>query len=243
MIHSENYRIRNYEADTHGNLRLHSLANYFQDSADRNAIALGVGVPHLLEKGLTWVLHRMQINIHRWPKMPEEVIVTTNPSGEERVYIYRDYRMFDGNQNLLISASSTWLVFDLDKRKLVMPSAEIKSLFEPYRNMEHLPRASQKYPSLPDSWKYKSQITARYNEIDRNQHVNNSTYFQWLLEPLPADFLDNRQCNSLDITFRTECLHGQIVNSLCEPINDNLLLHRLENENGQEIVSAVSSWK
>ena len=241
-IHSETYRIRNYEADPNGNLRLASLANYLQDSADRHAIALGAGVPHLLEQRLSWVLYRMRINIHQWPRIPEEVTVTTNPSGEERVYVYRDYHMYDSRQKLLVSASSTWLVFDLNKRKMTSPSPELKRLFEPYHHLPNLPRANQKYPSLPTSWRYQTQVTARQNEIDQNEHVNNSVYFQWLLEPLPFDFLKKRQCTLLDITFKSESVRGEIISSLCEPSDDNTLIHRLENERGEEIVTAWSCW-
>jgi len=243
MIHSETYRIRNYEADTNGNLWLHSLANYLQDAADRNSTDLGFGLPQLLEQGLSWVLHRMRIDIHRWPKALEEVIVTTHPSGVERIYVYRDFRVYDQEQNMLISASSTWLVFDLKKRKLTVPSPELKQGSEPYQNIPHLPRADQKYPIMPVTWLYQTQVTARHIDIDQNQHVNNSVYFHWLLEPLPTDFLLKSTCTSLDITFKAECTRGELVYSRCEPLGDNLYLHRLENEQGGEIASALSTWE
>jgi len=242
MIHSETYRIRNFEADTNGKLWLPSLANYLQDAADRHATELGVGVPHLMEKGLSWVLHRMRIDIHRWPDLSEEITVTTNPSGEEKVYIYRDYRVFDDDKNLIVSATSTWLVFDMAKRKLTVPSLDIKQKFEPYRNMQHFDRASQRYPPMPTLWQYQTEVKARYNEIDQNLHVNNSVYFQWLLEPLPVSYLQVKTCSSLDITFKAESVRGEVIRSLCTQLSDNLLIHRLENERGEEIVTAVTSW-
>ncbi|GAB3165870.1 acyl-[acyl-carrier-protein] thioesterase [Telluribacter humicola] len=242
MIHSETYRIRNYEADTNGNLWLSSLANYLQDAANRHAIELGAGAPQLLEQGLAWVLYRMKITIHRWPRIPEEVTVTTHPSGEERVYVYRDYRMYDSEHNLLVSATSTWLLFDVIKRKLTSPSPDLKQYFEPYHNFPHFPRAKEKYPALPTSWKYQTQVTARHNEIDTTQHVNNSVYFQWLLEALPVEFIHQQQCQTVDITFKAECLRGEQVTSLCEPLSDGVYLHRLQNERREEIVTALTTW-
>ena len=241
-IHSETYRIRNYEADSNGNLWLPSLANYLQDAADRHAIALGAGVPQLLERVLSWVLYRMRIDIHQWPRIPEEVTVTTNPSGEERVYVYRDYRIYDQAHQLLASASSTWLVFDLRKRKMTTPSPELKIIFEQFHHLPHLPRANQKYPPLPTHWQYQTEVTARQNEIDQNEHVNNSVYFQWLLEPLPTAFLKERRCSMLDITFKAESVRGEIILSLFEPLSNSTLLHRLENAQGQEIVTAITYW-
>lgn len=184
----------------------------------------------------------MRIDIHRWPQASEEVNVTTHPSGIERIYVYRDFNVYDKEQNLLISASSTWLVFDLQKRKLTVPSSELKRGSEPYQNLPHLPRADQKYPAMPLTWQHQTQITARHIDIDKNQHVNNSVYFQWLLEPLPTDFLLKNSCIRMDITFKAECTRGELVFSRCEPLGDNMFIHRLENEQSGEIASALSRW-
>jgi medium-chain acyl-[acyl-carrier-protein] hydrolase len=242
MIHSETYRIRNYEADTHGRLGLHSLANYLQDAADRHAIELGAGVPQLLEQGLSWVLYRIRLDINQWPRLSEEVTVTTHPSGEERVYVYRDYQVVDSEGNLLVSASSTWLVFDLAKRKLTLTTPQMKEVFKPYHTLAPLPRANSKYPSLPDQWQFEAPVTARHSEIDQNQHVNNSVYFQWLLEPLPVSFLLEQRCTSIDITFKAECIRGDVVLSRCAVLENGQLIHRIGNESGDELVTAVSSW-
>jgi medium-chain acyl-[acyl-carrier-protein] hydrolase len=242
MIYSETYRIRNYEADPNGRLWLHSLANYLQDVADRHATELGAGVPHLLERGLSWVLYRLRIDIHRWPQIPEEITVTTNPSGGERVYVFRDYRVYDKYENLIASASSTWLVFDLHKRKLTPPQPVLMDLFDQYKDLEYLPRAGQKFPGLPPTWLYRTRLTARHNEIDQNEHVNNSVYFQWLLEPLPVVFLRKNRCTSLEIMFKTECLYGETIHSVCQLIGENIMMHRLENERGDEISTAISTW-
>ena len=242
-IHTETYRIRNYEADRTGCLSLHSLANYLQDAADQHAAQLGVGVAELLEHGFSWVLYRMHIEVHRWPRIPETTTVTTNPSGEERVYVYRDYRVYDGKQELIISASSSWLVFDLSNRKLINPSTEFKRKFEAFRELPSLPRANQKYPVLPIEWRYRATVTARHDEIDQNQHLNNSVYFQWLLEPLPETFFLGNYCKSVDITFKAECLPGELVQSFCEPMGENLMRHRLMNSRGEDVVIAVSEWR
>lgn len=243
MIHSETYRIRNYEADSRGRLGLQALANYLQDAADRHAIALGAGVPFLLERGLSWVLHRIRMEIHQWPRISEEVTVATHPSGEEKVYIYRDYKVADAIGNILVSASSTWLVFDLAKRRLTSPTPEMKAIFAPYAAFETLPRANQKYPSVPAGWEFETAVCARHNEIDQNQHVNNSAYFQWLLEPLPVSFIQEYSCKSLDITFKAECLKGDIIRSRCAFTGNGELIHRLENQRGEEIVTALSTWE
>lgn len=242
MIYSENFRIRNFETDSQGNLTLLSLANYLQDAADRHAIQLGVGMPVLAELGLSWVLHRMKITVIRWPRLAEEIRIETQPSGLERVYVYRDFRVYDQQGNLLITASSTWLVFDILKRTLSTPAAHFQEIFEPYRHLSFLSRSTLKFPPASSENLLRAQVRARHNEIDTNAHVNNSVYFQWLLEPLPADFLTSHACTEVEIQFKKECTRQDLITSVCSEPDAGEVKHWLLDEAGQEMAVGVTRW-
>ena len=242
MIHSETLRIRNFETDSQGNLTLLSLANYLQDAADRHAIQLGVGMPALGESGLSWVLHRMKIMINRWPRLAEEITLETQPSGLERVYVYRDFRVYDQQRNVLITASSTWLVFNKLKRSLATPAAHFQEIFEPYRNLEFLARSTFKFPPLSSNDVLRTQLRARHNEIDTNAHVNNSVYFQWMLEPFTADFLANHSCKEIEIQFKKECTRQDLITSACSLPDAREVQHWLFDEAGQEMALGLTRW-
>lgn len=242
MIHAEALRIRNFETDSQGKLTLLSLANYLQDAADRHAIQLGVGMPALAELGLSWVLHRMKITIHRWPGLAEAISVETLPSGLERVYVYRDFRVYDQQRTLLITVSSTWLVFDMVKRSLAAPAAHFQAVFEPYRHLPFLARPTLKFSSLTSADVLRTALRARHNEIDTNAHVNNSVYFQWLLEPLSADYLGSHVCSEVEIQFKKECTRQDLITSVCTVPETGEIKHWLLDEAGQEMALAVTRW-
>ena len=242
MIYSETLRIRNFETDSRGNLTLISLANYLQDAADRHAIQLGVGMPVLAELGLSWVLHRMKITVTRWPRLAEEIRIETQPSGLERVYVYRDFRVYDQQGNLLISASSTWLVFDVIKRTLSTPAAHFQDIFEPYRNLPFLSRPTLKFPPASLENLLRAKVRARHNEIDSNAHVNNSVYFQWMLEPLSAGFLASATCREVEIQFRKECTRQDLITSVCTQPDAREVKHWLLDETGQEMAAGITRW-
>jgi medium-chain acyl-[acyl-carrier-protein] hydrolase len=243
MIHTETLRVRNFETDSQGNLTLLSLANYLQDAADRHAIRLGVGMPALSELGLSWVLHRMKISINRWPRLAEEITIETHPSGLERVYVYRDFRVYDQQRNLLITASSTWLVFDKVKRALVTPAAHFQDIFEPYRHLVFLPRPTPKFSPLLSEGLPRVQVRARHNEIDTNAHVNNSVYFQWLLEPFSADFLAGNACKEIEIQFKKECTRQDLITSVCSVPNAGEVRHWLLDDARQEMAVGITRWQ
>ena len=243
MIYSEVLRIRNFETDSLGNLTLFSLANYLQDAADRHAIQLGVGMPALAELGLSWVLHRMKITISRWPQLAEEITIETQPSGLERVYVYRDFRVYDQQNNLLITASSTWLVFDKAKRSLTTPASHFQDIFEPYKQFSFLSRPSRKFPPLILENSLRAELKARHNEIDSNAHVNNSVYFQWFLESLSTDFLATQMCTEVEVQFKKECTRSNTITSISSFSDTEEVRHWLINEEGQEMASGVTRWQ
>lgn len=242
MIYSEIFRVRNFETDSQGKLTLLSLANYLQDAADRHAIHLGVGMPALAKLGLSWVLHRMKITVTRWPRLAEEIIVETQPSGLERVYVYRDFRIYDQQRTLLVTVSSTWLVFDTIKRTLATPAAYFQDIFTPYRDLPFLSRPTRRFPPLSSDKLLRAQLRARHNEIDTNAHVNNSVYFQWLLEPLSAGFLDTKSCSEVEIQFKKECTRQNLITSVCSVPDAGEVKHWLFDEAGQEMAVGVTRW-
>ncbi len=243
MLHTETYRIRNYETDRRGQLSLLALANYLQDAADRSAIALGVGMPALAEMGLSWVLLRMKINIDALACITEEITVETNPAGLEKVFVYRDFRVYDQVRNLLMTVTSTWLVFDTVARKLTTPAPYFQTIFDPYRDWEFLPRATARFDPMPDEVPFNSDVKARHNEIDTNDHVNNAVYFQWLLESFPENLMEENACAEVDIQFKKECGRQDIIQSRCVEHEPLSFRHSLLNQEQKEVAVATTRWR
>ena len=52
--------------------------------------------------------------------------------------------------------------------------------------------------------------------MDMNGHINNVTYFAWVLETVPPAIHDESHLYQLEIDFKTECHAGDIVQSLTE---------------------------
>ena len=94
----ETIRVRSYEVDKSKRASLFSLVNYFQEAASNNAADLGASVYDLRERGVSWVLHRMQIEVSRFPDHGETILVRTWPSGSEKIYFYRDFLILDKDQ-------------------------------------------------------------------------------------------------------------------------------------------------
>ncbi|GAB3824263.1 acyl-[acyl-carrier-protein] thioesterase [Pontibacter rugosus] len=236
--------VRSNEIDYRGQATMPALVSYMQEAAWSNTQELGISMYDLLERGLTWVLQRMRIEMFRYPAHNEEIIVETWASGRERVFMYRDFRIYTSNRKLLGQATSVWLVMDVVKRQLVSVPDFISAM-EIVPGREPLPFAKGKLPQLQEP-QQEQQMPVRWHDIDLNRHVTNTRYLQWALDTLPLELLEQKQLQKLDIIFKAESVLGDTVASATarNDENENVYLHRLTSqESGKELVQAVTEWK
>ncbi len=120
----ESFSVRSCEVDPAGMARLTAIANYFQEVAHNHANRLGVGYRQLKEKQTLWVLSRMRMHFFRYPAWEEVVTVETWPSGIDKLFALRDFRMLCNEKELLCTARSAWLILRADGRRPVRPENE-----------------------------------------------------------------------------------------------------------------------
>ncbi|MEQ9297534.1 MAG: thioesterase [Cyclobacteriaceae bacterium] len=214
----EEFRVRAYETDPSGELRLITLVNYLEEAAWRNAHTLGFSVDHLLKKGVSWVMQRLKLDVIQWPQHNDLVYVDTWPSGLDRILTYRDFKIYNDQRELIATAKTNWIVLDIETRRMIrIPEFIKEARFSIER--DNLPLLSEKITKsgeLEQLLKY--QVLER--DIDRNGHVNNANYFQWCMEG-PSDQMKLNSLRSIDMIFKTEALHG-----------DGLVFHRADLGNG-----------
>ena len=115
----KNYEIRSYECDKHGNLRLLTLMNIFQDIADSNASEIGLGLEFCKERGLAWVGASYHIIINSFPKLHQKISVISWPAVEKKLGAYRDFLVLDEAGQTMIKASSQWILINFEKKRPV----------------------------------------------------------------------------------------------------------------------------
>lgn len=219
------------------------LVSYMQEAAWNNTTTLGISMYELLELGLTWVLQRFRIEMFRYPRHRESITVETWASGREKVFLHRDFRIYDADKQLLGQATSVWLVMDVVKRQLTSVPDFVTAL-ELAPGYEPLPFAKGKLPPLTNV-QHELQAEARWHDIDLNKHVNNTRYLQWALDTLPAELLEQKHLSEVDIIFRSESVLGDVITAVAGQAegSENTYLHKLtSNSTAKELVQAKTIW-
>jgi acyl-ACP thioesterase len=210
------YKIRTYETDPYGILRLGSLVNILEDAASQNATELGASVADLHKNGVTWVLSRMQIEIHEMPKFQDSITIDTWPSGIDRFFTYRDFQVKSSSGQILVNATSTWVVLDLALRKIIPIPQFIKD--REFVKIDQRLLSSNTRLKAGSSYEFENEICVMKPDMDRNNHTNNARYFSWILEPLPYQY-DRQMIKSVDIAFKSETHLGDVLISKANSTN------------------------
>jgi medium-chain acyl-[acyl-carrier-protein] hydrolase len=241
-IHFETFRVRANETDAQGCLTLPALVNYLQEAANNNVRQSGASLAELHQRGIAWVLSRMRLELFAHPRHGEEVTVKTFPSGAEKYFFYRDFRLLDAQGRLLGQATSTWPVIDLQKRQMV----SVPDFLNGFRiggDEPPLPVAKGKLAPVAEAWHERGCQVGWY-DIDVNAHANNMCYFRWLVEAMPAGFLAAHRVAEVDLQFRAEANLGDAIWVRAAPSGgERSFAHQLASPGGgRDYALARSVW-
>lgn len=245
FIQTDEYTLRGYECDATGRMSIPALMNLMQESANRNAVAYGIGIADLARQGYGWMLMRFRLRMHQYPRYGQTVRLLTYPTFVEKYFISRDFRVLADDGTLLAAAASTWLVFSIDKRAMVSLPDFIRSLTVPLE-IDPLPQL----PLKPDFQRIAFEPTDErtvevgWCSIDQNQHVNNVAYAQWLLETVDNETLQTRELAEIDLVYRTEShWHDYLRVQLMTETSDTMLHRIVHTESEKDVLLARTRWK
>lgn len=233
----ESFKIRASEVDQNGKVTLSSICALFQEVAGNHALKLNFDITQLSEQNLTWVLHRMDIKMDRYPKWRDKIIIETWPAAGDALRAYRDYRILDESGAEIGCCLSYWMMINLETRRPVRMPKKVHELR--LEEIEHVLPVKKDRPSITDSFDEEKIFTVRQSDLDMNDHVNNSKYLEWMTECLAEKNVD---IQALDIVFLKETKYGDEVSSKVVFGDHSFSKHQLTNQNGKPVALAEISW-
>ncbi|MVM31013.1 acyl-[acyl-carrier-protein] thioesterase [Spirosoma sp. HMF4905] len=250
FIQTDTFTLRGYECDAFGRMNISALMNLMQESANRNAIEYGIGIADLAARGFGWMLMRFRLRMHEYPRYGQTIQLLTYPTEVEKYFIYREFQVLAEDGTLLADATSTWLVFSMEKRAMVSLPDFIRSLSLPADIPQTTVTPLAKLSSRPifqatdfDPTQTKN-IEVGWLSIDQNQHVNNVAYVEWLIEAVDSEILQTRKLAEIDLVYRAEShWRDQLqIQSVAE--TPTAFLHRIiYPETGKDVLQARSIWE
>lgn len=240
----ETYQIRSYEVDCRNRLSILSMFSFMQEAASKHAAALGVSIHQLFAENFTWLLSRLKIKIASYPGWNDRIQVGTWPSGTQQLFALRDFEIKDSDNRIIAAAVSAWLVIDLQKRRPVRISPFVERL-KPIEGSHILSDRLDKLAALRRH-DHKRNFVVRYSDLDINQHVNNVSFVEWVVEGVPPAVLKTSVPAEIEINFLAEAFYDDQIQAICHPLdpNNTEFQHSLTRlQDGRELARAKTVWR
>ena len=229
------------ELDEDGRVRPSSVCNWLQEAATIQAARLGMGMPLITGSTHSWMLARMTLEFHRWPKWNERVVAHTWPCGMKgRLLALRDFLVHDSEGGLLAAATSEWLYIDISSGKVARLPPELADFAPPgtlRAPVADLPAPDPK-AALGEGVRHSTIIPVRHADADLNRHANHLRLIDWLFEPIPAAPRPAR----LDVVFRQGAMPGETVASeVVEDAASGIRHHRLSRRSDDTTLAVATT--
>jgi len=219
-VYTQTFTLSDLHLDCFRRLKPSVMLYFIQEVAGQHAAILGTGWETLHEKDLFWAIIRHRIHIERMPEAGETITLKTWPMPTTRVAYPRATEARDEKGNLLFRSIALWVLMDTNTRAMVLPGRSGVTVNGSLQGDE-----LETPPSLPPkTWEQAVCRAAGYTELDRNGHMNNTRYLDWVDDLMPVDFHKEHPIRNLLLCYLSEARAGQQVSLSWSVDGENCLM-------------------
>lgn len=211
-IFSYNYKIKYSDIGENNKLTLKSLVAFLQEAAGAHSEQAGFGVNNIPETHRTWLLLNWKVRMIFHPHINELLTIKTWPRSMEKLYSYRDFEVFDSQDNLVAIASSKWIFLDTKTRKIKKITPDVSEAYGGPVDKHVFEIPFNEKLEIPNDLKLNFNYTIQRRDIDTNGHVNNLHYIDFALETLDEDIYSKNEFNNLEIIYKKEIKYKEKIN-------------------------------
>ncbi len=236
-LYTQNFEITDHYVDCFGRMTPASILLMIQEVAGKHCTALSVDYDTLAKRRMFWAVTRHRVQVSRMPRLGETIRVETWPMPTTRVAYPRSVVAYDAAGNECFRAISLWVLMNLDTRSMILPGKSGISVVGSLRGLE-LPSPGSL--ALMDHTQTRQRQVC-FTDLDRNGHMNNTRYLNWVSDLLPSAFHQEHEVKEFTICYHAEAREGQLLDLSWDfPQEDCLQVdaRRADTDQGERVFSA-----
>lgn len=214
MIFKEEFKIQLKDIGKENYIKNIGILEMFENIGTHQSDIAGYGPNDIKEKGISWVLLDWKIQVFKRPKYGQNLKINTwarTINGEvKKTHTYRDFEVYDEQNNLCIIGTSKWVLVDINTGRITKIDDEVmkkynienKSIF----NIGELDKIS-----VPKHFSKEITYKVARRDIDLNGHMHNLYYLDLAYETLPQDVYEKRPFDEFRIQYKKEIKFGDII--------------------------------
>lgn len=129
-----------------------------------------------------WVVAWNSLQIRRLPRLAEEIVLTVWAGSPKNIAKVRKYAFYTGAGEPLASATSLFILMDKAARTVAKPIASLDKI--PVLEVKGEPEPPKMTIPFPKAFAQSQTRAVQPEEIDANDHMNNTYYLDWVMDLL-----------------------------------------------------------
>lgn len=228
-VYSQSFTIEDIHLDCFRRLKPSVLLYFVQEISGQHAALLGTDWETLAQKNLFWAIIRHRIQITRMPTAGETLHLQTWPMPTTRTAYPRATVAYDENGQEVFRTVALWVLMDQNTRGMVLPGKSGVTVPGFLQGTElDTPGSLAPVPL--------NNVTTRwvgYSQLDRNGHMNNTRYLDWVDDLLGSEFHAAHTPSHIQLCYLSEVREGQQVALSWSLSEDNGLRVEATRQDGQ----------
>ena len=236
-IYQQDFEITDAYVDRYGRLKPSTILYFAQEVAGAHFSELAMDYEALAQRHMFWAVTRHKVQITRMPMRGETIHIETWPMPTTRVAYPRSMVAYDAQGNEVFRSISLWVLMDLDTRNMILPGKSGISVVGTLRGNELASPLGLPSKVLRS---HRERLVC-FTDLDRNGHMNNTKYLDWIDDLLPSAFHAQHAVKEFTVCYLSEAREGQELDMQWDFIEDGCMqvdAHRRSEEKDERIFAA-----
>ena len=238
----QTYKVGLREVGIKNKLTNYGILAFLEDIATYHSGLVGYGVEDIEKNKGAFLILDWNLEVYNRLKFNDIVKVKTYalPITKPSFHCYRNFGIYDVNEELIATATSKWLFYNFEQHRIVKLDEDMLKLFESEGNLQ---KAEEKITKLqePKTFEKMIEYQVQRSNIDVNMHMNNLVYLKLANEILPEEVYFADELNNLRITYKHQIRLGQTV-KIYYTMEDSKHIVTIKNNEENKIHAIIEMW-
>ena len=214
---------------------MEELATWYSDT-------VGYGIKDIKNKNRAWIIMDWQLEVKERPSYSDEIFVRTYAVEMDKpsFHCYRNFEVYDMNNNLIAKATSKWIFFDTEKRRITKLDLDFMELYKTEIS-EYNPESKIEKLREPTSYDSEKEYTIKRFDIDGVGHLHNTNYLNIAYEAVPEQIYIGEEPKNLRIMYKHEVKLGDTVKCLYSKQDDGHYVV-IKNQDKSKLHAIIKLW-
>lgn len=238
-IFENEYHINISQIGIHNCLTNKSFLSILENVAGAHSAYYHISFEDLAKDNLGWIILDWKLKVFKRPKLDDVVRAQTWGRKFNKLFVWRDFRVYDQNNELCAIATSMWSLLDYSKRKMGHMPEHLDKIYNKFCDENVFEEELIPKIQIPEGEPINcDEYKIRRFDIDINQHVHNLNYLDIAYEALPFDVFMEKEHNEVQIEYKREIQYGENVKSYLYKDGDRYVIV-MKNDDGSVIHSVI----